>query len=70
MSKVKQTKPGQIQFSDDKKYRATVLHVTGRTENGRPRECRVLHDDESIDLQGGEQFVIVYFPVEMLQPGN
>ncbi len=44
----------------NKVYRATVLQITERDPDGTPRAFRLLRDDESVHLQGGEAFEVVF----------
>jgi hypothetical protein len=64
MSKGKQ---GRLRLSNGAEYKAAVLLVTGRDPNGKPRECRFVHEDESVTLAGGEEFVVVYAPVKVME---
>lgn len=57
-------KPNRIVVGG-KKYRATVLKVIEEDSLG-PRMFQLLRDDESTDIEGGEQFWIVYVSEEML----
>ncbi len=47
------------------KHAATVLQVVESDEDGTPRVLRLLRDDERVNLQGGEQFWVVYAPAAM-----
>jgi len=37
-----------------------VLHIIGRDRFGRPRTAEFLYDDESMKIEGGEEFVTAY----------
>lgn len=52
-------KPMRIQIGKEK-YVATVLQVKERDVQGRPLRCDVVHDDKTVKLEGGEEFIIVY----------
>lgn len=41
-------------------YRDVVLYVTKRDANGRPREARLLYDEETHNVAEGDEFMIVY----------
>lgn len=41
-------------------YVPSVLLVTGRDEQGRPRECRIVQQEQQVHLQGGEEFLVVF----------
>lgn len=58
MAKVKM-KPGKLVINGEP-YPATVLFITGRDKLGRPKEARFLYDEESMNIQGGEEFLVVY----------
>ena len=53
-----------------RRYRALVLKVEERDPDGTPRVCRLLRDDESTHLEGGEHFWIVYAPDGLTQRRN
>lgn len=56
----KDNKPKEIFIPSAGKYRAAVLLVNTKDEHGRPKLCTFLHEEQSIHLAGGEEFVIVY----------
>jgi len=43
-------------------YRATVLKVTGRYPDGRPRDCILIHDDQETDVKDGTEFIVGFLP--------
>lgn len=47
-----------------KTHVACVLLVTGRDEHGRPRECRMVHPEETVDLTGDTKEFLVVFAQE------
>jgi len=49
----------RIQIGKEK-YVATVLKVNERDVQGRPLRCEIVHDDRTVKLEGGEEFIIVY----------
>jgi hypothetical protein len=51
------------------KYRAVVLKVVEKV-NGQPRKLEVLLDDEKTRVDGGEEFIVGYFPDAVLRKGN
>jgi len=63
----KPSQPGAIDVAGER-HVATVLHVIERDEQGRPTTCRILRDDESIKIEGGEQFLVVYALASSLDP--
>ena len=61
----KQKKPNGISVAGEE-YRATVFLINTKDAHGRPKLCTALHDDQSIDLAGGEEFLIAYVSAKML----
>ncbi len=43
-------------------YTATVLKVLGRYPDGRPKECVMVHDDQSTDVAEGTEFIVGFLP--------
>lgn len=50
-----------------KTYRLTVFVVWDRKDDGTPNMCRRIADDESVALEGGEEFFTAYLPVEVIR---
>lgn len=42
------------------RYRATVLQVMSYDDHGRPRNLVLRDNDETVKIEGGEAFMIVY----------
>jgi len=40
--------------------------IKNRDENGRPKDLHFIADDKTITLEGGEEFVIGYFPEDVI----
>jgi hypothetical protein len=53
-----------------KPHSAVVLIVTKADENGRPRECRLLYPEESVDMRDGLEFVTCFVPTAAIDKGN
>lgn len=49
-------------------YELVLLQVLARDELGRPTQTRMIHDDDVVDLQGGEQFITAYVPLDTVGP--
>lgn len=49
-----------------KPYQLLVLLLKSRDEKGRPKAAVIFHDDEKVNPQGGEEFMIVFAPSGML----
>lgn len=41
--------------------------VCGRNEHGQPRECRLILDNETVELKGGEEFITAFVPSKALE---
>lgn len=57
--------PPQIRVAEET-YKATVLLIHSKVE-GVPKLLSLLRDDQTIDLAGGEEFLIAYVPAHMLE---
>ena len=64
----KSTLPGSIIMRHDEKYVATVVKVESKDQLGRPKNLTFLYDEESIHLEGGEAFLIVYVKADCIAP--
>jgi hypothetical protein len=58
-------KPAQIAFRKEV-YVVAVLRILDRDAYGRPKGVMFLHDDESVDVQGGEEFMTCFVPQKMV----
>ena len=59
-------RPTMIQVAGGKKFYAAVLQVIEKHPDGTPKICSVMKDDESVHIDGGEEFWVVYGPKEMI----
>lgn len=59
-------KPALVFIGPDR-YAATVFLITGHDKLGRPRELRILYDDEVMKIEGGEHFLIAYVQPKLLK---
>jgi len=41
-------------------FKPIVLLVLGRDVLGRPTDCRLVHDEQTVTLQGGEEFIVAF----------
>lgn len=48
-------------------YKPAVLLVTGRDAFGRPKEATFLHDEESVEVRDGLEFLVVYAVADCLR---
>jgi hypothetical protein len=51
----------------NEEYRATVLKVVGRYPDGRPKECIMIHDDQSTEIKEGTEFIVGYLPTKTVR---
>jgi hypothetical protein len=49
-------------------HSVVVFLVCGRRATGEPRECKLVLDDEKIELKGGEEFITAFIPTKVLEP--
>lgn len=59
-------KPNGISVAGEE-YRATVMLINTRDPTGRPKLVTILHDDQEIEIAGGEEFLIAYVSRKMLR---
>lgn len=52
---------------NNQQYEAVVLLIRSHDEFGRPREATTLYDEESVNIEGGEEFMIVFAPSSVVQ---
>lgn len=57
-------RPKNIVIGADR-YVATVLQVVEKDPDGSPRTFRLMREDESINIQGDEEFFVVFAREEM-----
>ncbi len=62
-------KPGSISVGGEV-YVATVLRIFDRDKIGRPKQCMLMHEDDVVRVDGGEEFMIVYALRRVLDGGN
>ena len=55
---------------DGEMFRATVFKVEGRDELGRPRECRMLGEQESVSIKDGDEFIVAFVSERVLGRPN
>lgn len=48
-------------------YQLVVLLIHTKNQHGRPKLATFLHDEEKIELAGGEEFVTAYVPKAVLE---
>jgi len=47
-------------------FKPVVLLVLGRDVLGRPSECRFVHDEQTVTLKGGEEFIVAFAPEKVV----
>lgn len=68
MAKVRK-KPGKLVINGEP-YPAVVALVLGRDELGRPRDCRFVYEEQTVNLVGGEEFLIVFAHGRSIAPSR
>jgi len=43
-------------------YAAVVLKVVEKDVHGRPSRVDIVHDDQSTPIEGGEEFIVAWWP--------
>jgi hypothetical protein len=63
--------PGLLQLGG-RTYKATVMRIDGRYDDGRIKTLTVVHDDQTVSLEDKDkrEFTIVYVNEIMLRRGN
>lgn len=49
-------------------YVPLTLYVTKRSPDGRPRELRTIYDEETHQVQSGDEFLVVFVCESVLKP--
>lgn len=49
-------------------YRVVVLKVTKSDNKGRPSEARVMYEEQSAEVQQGDEFVTAFIPEVVALP--
>jgi len=62
-------KPEKV-IVDGEKYTATVMRIDEKDQHGRPRKLTLIPDDETVHINEGNQFMIVYAPKKMVDKAN
>jgi hypothetical protein len=63
--------PARLQLKD-RTYKATVVRIDGRYDDGRIKTLTVVHDNQTVSLknENEREFMIVYVNEIMLRRGN
>jgi hypothetical protein len=49
-------------------HRLVVFKILSRDENNIPRECVMLKDNETVNIQEGDEFMTAYVQRQMTEP--
>ncbi len=49
------------------KYKLCLFKIESNNVRGVPEVCRLVEDEQTVTLEGGERFMTAYLPVEMLE---
>ena len=55
---------GKTRTIRGQEYKPTVLKVTGRYPDGRPKDCIMIHDDQSTEVKDGTEFIVAFVPLK------
>lgn len=50
------------------RHKAVVLLVTSCYDDGRPKTAIIVHEDQSIHISDGDQFVVAYVAERSVRP--
>lgn len=59
------TRPPRVRIAGEW-HRVAVFQVLTRDPNGRPLTLRLLRDDETVRIKGGEEFILPYVLEDLL----
>lgn len=48
-------------------YRLILLKVLGRDEHGRPKDAKILYDENVEHIEGGEEYVTAFVPTKCVE---
>lgn len=54
-------------YPNGERYKLVVGLIHSKDEKGRPKLITLIHDEQTINLAGGEEFVTLYLPAKMLR---
>lgn len=60
-------KPPERIMVGDKFFKLSVMMIHSKNADGSPGLCKLIPDDQSVDLAGGEEFMTVYVPEVMFK---
>jgi hypothetical protein len=63
-------KPPERIMVADKFYKLSVLMIHSKNSDGSPGLCKLIPDDQTVHLAGGEEFMTCYVPEVMFQEGK
>lgn len=49
-------------------YAVTVFQILSKDEFGRPKDTKMIHSEESVHLNGGEEFMVGYVLQSFTEP--
>lgn len=67
MSKKRRPMPEKIMVMG-MQHRLTVFQIISKDGDGIPLECEMIRDRKTVGIEGGEEFMIAYIPVQMHRP--
>lgn len=51
-------------------YVAAVFQILTKDALGRPKDTRMVHEEETVHLEGGEEFMVGYVPQIFTKPST
>lgn len=51
-------------------YVACVFQILSKDEFGRPKDTKMIHDEETVHLEGGEEFMVGYMLKIFTEPNQ
>lgn len=49
-------------------YMAAVFQILSKDSLGRPKDMKMIHDEETVTLEGGEEFMVSYVLKTFTEP--
>jgi len=50
-----------------RRYKLSVALIKGKNILGHPMELTLIDDSQTVTLQGGEEFMTIFVPIEMFE---
>lgn len=70
MAKKKRSIPKKLFVQGAGWYELSIALVHTKHPDGSPALCKLIRDNDTIDLAGGEEFFTFFLPVDVLHPNR